>query len=75
MLSPVMLVNIIYTIIDSFTDYSNRVLWYIRQVTFETYLRIGYPSALGVIYFILIFILVILVFVLVSKVTFYRGER
>jgi len=75
MLSPVILVNIIYTIIDSFTDYFNRVLWYIRLVTFETDLRIGYPSALGNIYFFLIFVLVILVFVLVSRLTFYRGER
>jgi ABC-type sugar transport system permease subunit len=75
MLSPVILVNIIYTIIDSFTDYFNRVLWYIRLVTFETDLRIGYPSALGNIYFVLIFLLVILVFVLVSRLTFYRGER
>jgi len=75
MLSPVILVNIIYTIIDSFTDYFNRVLWYIRLVTFVTDLRIGYPSALGVIYFILIFVLVILVFIFVSRFTFYRGER
>lgn len=75
MLSPVILVNIIYTIIDSFTDYFNRVLWYIRLLTFETQLRIGYPSALGNLYFALIFVLVILVFVLVSRLTFYRGER
>ena len=75
MLSPVMLVNIIYTIIDSFTDYFNRVLWYVRLVTFRTELRLGYPSALGFIYFLLIFVLVILVFVFVSRLTFYRGER
>jgi ABC-type sugar transport system permease subunit len=75
MLSPVILVNTVYTIIDSFTDYFNRVLWYIRLVTFVTDLRIGYPSALGFIYFILIFVLVILVFIFVSRFTFYRGER
>ncbi len=75
MLSPVILVNIVYTIIDSFTDYFNRVLWYIRLVTFDTELRIGYPSALGTIYFILIFVLVVLVFGFVGRFTFYRGER
>jgi ABC-type sugar transport system permease subunit len=75
MLSPVMLVNVIYTIIDSFTDYFNRVLWYVRLVTFRTELRLGYPSALGFIYFLLIFVLVVLVFVFVSRLTFYRGER
>ena len=75
MLSPVVLINIIYTIIDSFTDYFNSVLRYIRMVTFSDDLRLGYPSALGNIYFILIFALVIFVFVIVSRFTFYRGER
>lgn len=76
MLSPVILINIVYTIIDSFTDYFNTVLRYIRVVTFEqSEMRIGYPSALGNIYFILVFLLVVLIFFIVSKVTFYRGER
>ncbi|MCX7681867.1 MAG: sugar ABC transporter permease [Anaerolineae bacterium] len=75
MLSPVMLVNIIYTIIDSFTDYFNRVLWYMRLISFRTDLRLGYPSALGFIYFLLIFVFVIIVFTVVGRVTFYRGER
>jgi ABC-type sugar transport system permease subunit len=76
MLSPVMLINIIYTIIDSFTDYFNLVLRYIRQVTFlSNTMRLGYASALGNIYFIFIFILVVIIFVGISRVTFYRGER
>jgi ABC-type sugar transport system permease subunit len=76
MISPVILINIIYTIIDSFTDYFNTVLRYIRVVTFEmSEMRLGYPSALGNIYFILIFILVIIVFLIVGRLTFYRGER
>jgi len=75
MLSPVMLINVVYTVIDSFTDYFNIVLRYLRMVTFETQLRLGYPAALGNIYFLFIFVLVIAVFALMNKVTFYRGER
>jgi ABC-type sugar transport system permease subunit len=75
MLSPVVLINVIYTIIDSFTDYFNIVLRYLRMVTFETQLRLGYPSALGNIYFLLIFVLVLGVFGTMSRFTFYRGER
>ena len=75
MLSPVMLINIVYTIIDSFTDYFNIVLRYLRMVTFETQLRIGYPAAMGNIYFLLVFVLVMVVFGLMSRFTFYRGER
>jgi ABC-type sugar transport system permease subunit len=76
MLSPVILINIVYTIIDSFTDYFNLVLRYIRVVTFNmTPNRLGYPSALGNIYFLLIFILVIIIFIFIGKMIFYRGER
>ena len=75
MLSPVMLVNIVYTIIDSFTDYFNEVMYYIRMVTFRISLRLGYPSALGNIYFIIIFALVLVTFLVLGRVTFYRGER
>lgn len=76
MLSPVILINIIYTIIDSFTDYFNMVLRYIRVIIFNlTPNRLGYPSALGNVYFILIFILVIIIFVVIGRMTFYRGER
>ncbi len=76
MLSPVILINIIYTIIDSFTDYFNLVLRYIRVVTFDVNPnRLGYPSALGNIYFLLIFILVIILFIFIGRIIFYRGER
>ena len=76
MLSPVILFNVVYSIIDSFTDYFNTVLRYIRVVSFQSSeMRMGYPSALGNIYFVIVFILVIIVFAAVSRVTFYRGER
>jgi ABC-type sugar transport system permease subunit len=76
MLSPVILINIVYTIIDSFTDYFNLVLRYIRVVTFNvTPNRLGYPSALGNIYFLLVFLLVIIIFIFIGRMIFYRGER
>ncbi len=76
MLSPVILFNIVYTIIDSFTDYFNTVLRYIRVVGFqETEMRMGYPSALGNIYFLMVFVVVIIIFIVVGRRTFYRGER
>jgi len=76
MLSPVILINIIYTIIDSFTDYFNLVLRYIRVVTFNVNPnRLGYPSALGNIYFLLIFVFVIIIFIFIGRMIFYRGER
>jgi len=76
MLSPVILINIVYTIIDSFTDYFNMVLRYIRVVTFQqSDMRMGYPSAMGNIYFLIVFVFVAIIFLVVSRLTFYRGER
>ncbi len=75
MLSPVLSINVVYTIIDSFTDYFNGVMNYIRDVTFGSQLRFGYPSALGNIYFLIIFVIVAGVFWLLNRRTFYGGER
>lgn len=75
MLLPVLSINVVYTIIDSFTDYFNGVMNYIRDVTFSSQLRFGYPSALGNIYFVIIFIIVVGVFWLLNSRTFYGGER
>ncbi len=75
MLFPVLSINVVYTIIDSFTDYFNGVMNYIRGVTFGAQLRFGYPSALGNIYFVIIFIIVLAAFRILNSRTFYGGER
>lgn len=75
MLFPVLIINVVYTIIDSFTDYFNGVMGYIRDVTFVSQLRFGYPSALGNIYFIIVFVIVISIFRILNRRAFYGGER
>jgi ABC-type sugar transport system permease subunit len=75
MLTPVLIINVVYTIIDSFTDYFNGVMGYIRDVTFVSQLRFGYPSALGNIYFIIIFAIVISIFLVLNRRAYYGGER
>ena len=70
MLSPLMLVNVVYTIIDSFTDNSNIVVQVIYGQAFGS-LRFGYSSALAWIYFVLISIVLAVAGFLISKKTFY----
>ncbi len=65
MITPIMIVNIIYTIVDSFTDYGNTLLMYILNLGRK--LNFAYSAALGNIYFILIFVIVGLVFLLIGK--------
>ena len=65
MIMPIMIVNIVYTLVDNFTDYGNKLLVYIldlgRKLNFE------YSAALGNIYFIIIFVVIALVLLVVGK--------
>ena len=75
MLSPIIVVNTIYTIVDGFTDIFNPMVNFIRQVAFSGSFRLGYAAALGWIYFVLIFLLIGLVFISSQKWVFYGGDR
>jgi ABC-type sugar transport system permease subunit len=74
MISPVILLNLIYTLVDSFTDINNRMMTYIKDTAFIK-IQMGYASAMGWIYFLFIFVLLILVFVLTRRLVFYTGEK
>lgn len=61
MIMPMIFVNTLYTIVNSFTKVNNQIMLYIRQTVFQQN-NYGYGSTIGWIYFILIFILIGLVF-------------
>ncbi len=65
MIIPMILLNIIYTIIDEFTDYTNSVMKLI--LTYAQSLNIDYSSALALIYFIIIFIVIIIVYFVINR--------
>ena len=66
MISPVMLLNIIYTLLDSFTDISNPILSYIQDYAF-TRTEFAYAAAIGWIYFIFIMILILVIFMIMKN--------
>lgn len=71
MISPMILVNTIYTVIDSFTRSSNSVMMYIDKV----YQEVGGPvlsSAMSWIYFIIVLVLIGIVAALISGYVFYQ---
>jgi len=72
MISPLILVNIVYTVIDSFMSYTNRTLFYINLVGL-TRLNLGYASAMAWIYFLIVGIVLIIVVGLISKRIFYQN--
>ncbi len=71
MISPMILVNAIYTVIDSFTRSSNSVMMYIDEI----YQEVGGPvlsSAMSWIYFVIVLVLIGVVAGLISGYVFYQ---
>jgi ABC-type sugar transport system permease subunit len=66
MITPMILVNTLFTIVNSFTSARNEMMLYIRDVVFSNN-DYGYGSTIGWIYFIMIFLLIGLVFLIFRK--------
>ncbi len=73
MVSPMILVNFVYTIADSFTKYNNNVMKIIQEeILANSY---GYASAGAWIYFGIIAAVVIVVMLIASKFVFYQNRE
>ena len=71
MISPMILVNAIYTVIDAFTRSSNKVMLYIDDV----YQSVGGPvlsSAMSWVYFLIVLVLIGIVGGAISGYVFYQ---
>jgi len=73
MLTPMMLLNVVYTIIDTFTDYGNSVIMMIYNTAFSQ-IRFGYSSALAWLYCLAIAIFLGLVYLLLKKRIVYMQD-
>ena len=71
MISPMILVNAIYTVIDSFTSQSNRVMSYISSVYDQAGGNV-LSSAMAWIYFLIVLIIIGAVAALLSAYVFYQ---
>lgn len=74
MISPMILVNAIYTVIDSFTSESNQVMTYINDVYLNTSGGRVLSSAMSWIYFLLVILLLGLVALVLSSYVFYQRK-
>lgn len=66
MISPMLLLNIVYTLVDSFTNINNPLLDYIQQYGF-TNAEFQYGAAMGWVYFAFIGVVVAIVFGVMQK--------
>ncbi len=73
MISPLIFTCLVYTIIDTFTDYSNELMLTIQQMAFEQ-LRYAYACAMAWIFFVLVAIVIVVVHWAVGRYVFYTVE-
>lgn len=71
-ISPTLLVVVIYTIIDGFTDYGNKVMGMLRD--FYTNNNYAYSATIGVIYFVCILAIIGLINFILSRWVFYSSD-
>ena len=69
---PMLMVNLIYTIIDNFTDYSNLIMKYILD--FGRQLDFSYSATLSWIYFIIVFAIVGIVYAIINRKVVYTVD-
>lgn len=66
MITPMVLVNIVYTIVDSFTNPKYQILSYVEKNAFSNN-ELGYASALSWIYFIVVLVIIGVLWKLMAK--------
>ena len=71
--SPIILVNIIYTIVDTFSDPSNAVLHQIDQLIMSSF-KYGTAAAMVWVYFIIVLAIIGLIFLVCKKLVFYEVD-
>lgn len=66
MLTPMILLNIVYSVIDIFSDYGNSIIQMIYNTAFSN-VRFGYASALSILYFIMIGVVLGIVYLIMKR--------
>ena len=74
MLAPVTLINLIYTIIDSFTSSDNKLLNYVYNVAFKE-MNFSYAAAMSMTYLVFVLLFTTVSYAVVSPHTSHSGER
>ena len=72
MISPIILVNVVYTIIDAFTSSSNKVMTYIATVYDKSNNGNVLSSAMSWFYFLVVIVIIAAAAGIVSSVVFYQ---
>ena len=72
MMSPILMVCVVYTLIDTFTDYSNTLMKFINDTAQR--LNFEYSAAMAWIYFLIIGVIVGVLYAVINRKVFYIAE-
>ena len=72
MISPVILINLMYTIIDNFISYPSAMFQLIQKTTSN--IQFNAAAAMAIVNFLVIFLLILLVYSVVNKHVYYAVE-
>ena len=70
MVSPMILLNVVYTVIDQFTDQSNPIMSYIQSQTEDLALESG--AAMSWLYFLAVMLILVVVYAVINRKVFYE---
>ncbi len=66
MLTPMILLNVVYSVIDIFADFGNAIIQMIYNTAF-TNVRFGYSSALSILYFLMVAAVLIILYLVMKR--------
>lgn len=69
LITPILIVNLIYTIIDFLSDYSNNIIQYIMTLIGQ--FEYSYSSAISFVYFIIILTIVAIIYFIIDRFVVY----
>lgn len=74
MVSPFILANAVYTIVDSYSNYGNEVMFYIQSY-FTKDMNLSYAAAMTWVYLLMVMIVLAVVFAVCRRFLFYNSGR
>lgn len=66
MLTPMILLNTVYSVIDIFADFGNAIIQMIYNMAFAN-VRYGYSSALSILYFIMVAVVLVVLYLVMQR--------
>lgn len=69
MITPNILLNLVYTVIDSFSDSQNQLLKYVNDVSFSDRYEFEYAAAMAWLFFVWIIVLIAVIFLVMRPFT------